>query len=112
MSSQVGRTCSWNHKLQSATPNGLPSINAQIPRAAPAIGLRSALVRASEADNMPPPAPSFDYYAELEVSRSAPLQEITAAYRRLARVHHPDKNPEMQDAATAKFQRVSSTFTR
>lgn len=56
---------------------------------------------------MGPPAPSFDYYAELEVSKSATLAEITTSYRRLARVHHPDKNPDNPDAATAKFQKVS-----
>lgn len=54
---------------------------------------------------MPPP-PSFDYYAELEVERSASLTEINSAYRRLARIHHPDKNPDNQEAATTNFQRL------
>lgn len=54
---------------------------------------------------MPPP-PSFDYYAELDVERSASLTEINSAYRRLARVHHPDKNPDNQEEATATFQRL------
>lgn len=54
---------------------------------------------------MPPP-PSFDYYAELEVERSASLTEINSAYRRLARIHHPDKNPDNQEEATAIFQRL------
>ncbi|KAH8197243.1 hypothetical protein TruAng_008601 [Truncatella angustata] len=58
----------------------------------------------------PPPAPAFDYYAELEVSSSATLQDITAAYRRLARVYHPDKNPTNQDVATAKFQKVQQAY--
>lgn len=58
---------------------------------------------------MGPPAPSFDYYAELGVSKSATTQEITAAYKRLARLHHPDKNPTDQETATTKFQRVSSS---
>ncbi|ETS76786.1 hypothetical protein PFICI_12173 [Pestalotiopsis fici W106-1] len=59
---------------------------------------------------MGPPAPSFDYYAELGVSKSATSQEITAAYRRLARVHHPDKNPTNQETATNKFQRVQQAY--
>ncbi|KAK6207141.1 hypothetical protein LQW54_007458 [Pestalotiopsis sp. IQ-011] len=59
---------------------------------------------------MGPPAPSFDYYAELGVSKSATTKEITAAYRRLARVHHPDKNPKDQDTATSKFQRVQQAY--
>ncbi|KAL2278855.1 hypothetical protein FJTKL_14040 [Diaporthe vaccinii] len=54
---------------------------------------------------MPPP-PSFDYYAELEVERSASLTEINSAYRRLARIHHPDKNPDNQEEATTNFQRL------
>lgn len=54
---------------------------------------------------MPPP-PSFDYYAELQVKRSASLTEINSAYRRLARIHHPDKNPDNQEEATTIFQRL------
>lgn len=54
---------------------------------------------------MPPP-PSFDYYAELQVDRSASSTEITSAYRRLARIHHPDKNPDNQEEATTIFQRL------
>lgn len=59
---------------------------------------------------MGPPAPSFDYYAELGVSKSATTQEITAAYKRLARLHHPDKNPTDQETATTKFQRVQQAY--
>lgn len=54
---------------------------------------------------MPPP-PSFDYYQELQVERSATSTDITSAYRRLARIHHPDKNPGNQQEATAVFQRL------
>ncbi|KAI3393796.1 hypothetical protein diail_3617 [Diaporthe ilicicola] len=54
---------------------------------------------------MPPP-PSFDYYAELQVERTASSTDITSAYRRLARICHPDKNPESQEAATITFQRL------
>lgn len=34
--------------------------------------------------------PSFDLYAELEVSRQASVEVIEAAYRTLAKSHHPD----------------------
>ena len=34
-----------------------------------------------------------DYYLVLQVGRTATLEEIRAAYRRLAREHHPDANP-------------------
>ncbi|KAL1864852.1 hypothetical protein Daus18300_007419 [Diaporthe australafricana] len=54
---------------------------------------------------MPPP-PSFDYYAELQVERTASSNDITSAYRRLARIHHPDKNPDSQAEATLTFQRL------
>lgn len=54
---------------------------------------------------MPSP-PSFDYYAELQVESSASLTEINSAYRRLARIHHPDKNPDNQEEATTIFQRL------
>ena len=53
-----------------------------------------------------PPRPDFDLYEALEVSKASTLQEITASYRRLARIHHPDKNPN-DAAATVRFQRVS-----
>ncbi|KAJ4365538.1 hypothetical protein N0V83_008157 [Neocucurbitaria cava] len=36
--------------------------------------------------------PKPDYYAILEVRPGATHDEIKASYRRLARVHHPDKN--------------------
>ncbi|KAI1632913.1 hypothetical protein F4809DRAFT_655748 [Biscogniauxia mediterranea] len=49
---------------------------------------------------------SFDYYAELGVERTASEQEITGAYRRLALVHHPDKNPGNVEEATVIFQKI------
>lgn len=58
---------------------------------------------------MPPP-PSFDYYAELDIERSASLTEINSAYRRLARIHHPDKNPDNQEEATTNFQRLQLAY--
>lgn len=52
---------------------------------------------------------AIDYYATLEVPRTATPEEIQKAYRKLARKYHPDKNP---DDATAKrkFQEVQSAF--
>lgn len=47
-----------------------------------------------------------DYYATLEVGWGASDRELRAAYRRLIRIHHPDKNNGNEKAATAKFQEV------
>ncbi|KAJ8069566.1 hypothetical protein OCU04_000007 [Sclerotinia nivalis] len=56
-----------------------------------------------------PSFPDFDLYEALEVTRDASAQDITASYRRLARVHHPDKNLDNADA-TAKFQKVQAAY--
>lgn len=48
---------------------------------------------------------SSDYYAILEVPRSADLNAIRTAWKRLALVRHPDKNPAQN--AKDDFQLVS-----
>ncbi|MCA9235541.1 MAG: DnaJ domain-containing protein [Planctomycetales bacterium] len=50
-----------------------------------------------------------DYYDTLEVSRTASADEIRTAYRKLARKHHPDLNPD-DPQAKAKFQEVQGAF--
>ena len=47
-----------------------------------------------------------DYYAILGVSKDADQTDIRRAFRRLAREHHPDLNPDDADAE-AKFKRVN-----
>lgn len=39
----------------------------------------------------------IDYYAILEVSSNATLEQIKRAYRRLVRLHHPDLTRQAQD---------------
>ena len=51
----------------------------------------------------------FDYYRELGVSRDASLEEIRAAFRRLAAKHHPDRNPGVKTAAR-KFARLAEAY--
>jgi molecular chaperone DnaJ len=53
--------------------------------------------------------PKKDYYEILGVPRSATEKDIKAAYRKLARKHHPDVNPG-DKAAEEKFKEVSGAF--
>ena len=48
-----------------------------------------------------------DYYAILEVSSSATAPEIKKAYRRLARLHHPDLN---QNARDTQIKRLNEAY--
>jgi len=50
-----------------------------------------------------------DYYKTLEVPREASQADIQKAYRRLARKHHPDLNPD-DKAAKKRFQEVQAAF--
>ncbi|OTA92383.1 hypothetical protein M434DRAFT_31900 [Hypoxylon sp. CO27-5] len=55
-------------------------------------------------------ASSYGHYATLEVENTATTQEIIASYRRLALIHHPDKNPDDQEAATEVFQKIQLAY--
>lgn len=47
-----------------------------------------------------------DYYKVLGIEKTATLKEIKSAYRKLARKHHPDLNPNDKDAKR-KFQVIN-----
>lgn len=47
-----------------------------------------------------------DYYKILELDKSASTEDIKKAYRKLARKHHPDLNPN-DEAAKKRFQQIN-----
>ena len=50
-----------------------------------------------------------DYYATLGVGRNATPDEVKAAFRKLARKHHPDVNPG-DPAAEERFKTVNEAY--
>ena len=50
-----------------------------------------------------------DYYEVLGVGKNATEQEIKSAYRRLARQHHPDKNPD-DNQAEDRFKEAAEAY--
>jgi len=52
----------------------------------------------------------MDYYAILEVSRNSTDEEIKKSYRRLAKLWHPDKNPEKAEEASIQFKKITAAF--
>lgn len=49
-----------------------------------------------------------DYYEVLNVGRNATQEEITTAYRKLAKQYHPDMNPDYD--TTKKMQEISEAY--
>ena len=54
-----------------------------------------------------PPLP--DYYKALSVSEDASANDIKKAYRKLARDHHPDRNPDSPEAEE-RFKEVQAAY--
>jgi len=51
---------------------------------------------------------AYKYYEILEVSRNAAQDEIRRAYLRLAKIHHPDVNPDAK--AHEKFKKINEAY--
>uniref|UniRef100_A0A7C4CA42 Chaperone protein DnaJ n=1 Tax=candidate division WOR-3 bacterium TaxID=2052148 RepID=A0A7C4CA42_UNCW3 len=56
------------------------------------------------------PTTKRDYYDVLGVPRTASAEEIKAAYRRLAKEYHPDRNPDNRAEAEEKFKELSEAY--
>lgn len=52
-----------------------------------------------------------DPYALLELETDATDAEVKAAYRRLAALYHPDRNPGFQAAATERLKQLNEAYT-
>jgi curved DNA-binding protein len=50
-----------------------------------------------------------DYYATLGVAKTATEKELKQAFRKLARKHHPDVNPE-DKSAESKFKEINEAY--
>jgi DnaJ-class molecular chaperone len=51
-----------------------------------------------------------DYYRILNVSRDASAEDIKKAFRRLAMLCHPDRNPENALEAGEKFKEINEAY--
>jgi len=50
-----------------------------------------------------------DYYEVLEVTKNASAEEIKKAYRKMALMYHPDKNPDNKEAEN-KFKEAAEAY--
>lgn len=52
----------------------------------------------------------LDYYELLEIDEEAEFDDIKRAYRRLALLNHPDKNPHRIEEATKVFADLQQAY--
>jgi len=51
-----------------------------------------------------------DYYEILGLTKNATEDDIKKAYKKLAIIHHPDKNPDNQQEAEQKFKTIAGAY--
>lgn len=81
----------------------------------PAAPIRDSTAQDERASDYEPPVfanrTAFShYYTVLGISLTATAEEIRHAYHELARVHHPDLNPD--PAATERMQQINFAYTQ
>jgi DnaJ family protein A protein 5 len=69
------------------------------------MGAHESTGRNTESENTVP-----DYYELLGIEESANSDEIKKAFRRLALVHHPDKNKDDVEGATKRFAAIQQAY--
>ena len=52
----------------------------------------------------------MDYYAILELTKTATLSDIKKSYRKLAMKWHPDKNLDNKQLAETKFKEIAEAY--
>ncbi|KAK0193607.1 hypothetical protein F5146DRAFT_1031419 [Armillaria mellea] len=68
------------------------------------MGAGESTARNDQADEV------VDYYKLLEVDENATADELKRSFRRLALVHHPDKNPNDIEGATKRFAAMQQAY--
>ena len=51
-----------------------------------------------------------DYYELLGINKGATSDEIKRAYRKMAKQHHPDMNPDNKKESEEKFKEISEAY--
>lgn len=49
-------------------------------------------------------------YKILQIDRHATLEDIKKAYKKLAIIHHPDKNIEKEEESVEIFRQISEAY--
>lgn len=71
------------------------------------MSIRESLMKAERALKM---SKRKDWYKILGISKTASIQEIKRAYKKLALQWHPDKNVDNREAAEEKFREIAAAY--
>ena len=52
----------------------------------------------------------MDYYKILGIKQDADSESIKKAYKRLAKLHHPDLNPDDIESSEQKFKEINEAY--